>query len=604
MNASIYKISLDIHKTISQTQLNIIKDDNKRRFVFTLYEDGKPYIISDNCTAVFRAVKPNGAIVFNNCEIVDNTIIYDLVNETSAVAGIVDCEVTLYGLEIVDGEPVSKQITSPRFTLHIEDNLYDDSQVEGEDEFTALETAIGQVLAALAATENLDVNVSKSGNTATVTVTHKDGTTRSVNIYDGADGKDGQDGITPDISATATVDSNVGTPSVDVTKSGTTENPSFAFAFSNLKGAKGDTGDTMQRTGSDLNDEIDVVVGEIYQCSSDHSASQVNISGDESFIKGHFYEYYGDHYYIRIDTQPAPVLPENYAKLVTGEWLNETPPMAMPGIYQCTTTEYGFEKGYFYCPAPSGSAWARLNVQPEVDISNKQDKTDNALNTISKSVVGAINEVDSIAKGANQAVSYASYSAMVTAINAMDDTVFRAGQNIMIQTLEVPDLWVYSVESTSSTYTYTTDSAIIGALDNDGYIQVGYYKLSALETQKVDLTDYYNKTQTDNLLNNKLDKATTPLPYPYDHAYIVHPNGTQGREVMTTFPFASAIPRYMPGTPYLLTAADIPDGADNRVCASKKYVDTKVPLPPTTDGTYKLTCVVANGEATYSWVAQ
>lgn len=58
----------------------------------------------------------------------------------------------------------------------------------------------------------------------------------------GATGPQGPAGDTPDISAQASVDANIGTPSVSVIKTGTILAPNFEFEFHNLKGSQGPQG--------------------------------------------------------------------------------------------------------------------------------------------------------------------------------------------------------------------------------------------------------------------------------------------------------------------------------------------------------------------------
>ena len=105
-----------------------------------------------------------------------------------------------------------------------------------------------------------------------------------------------------------------------------------------------------------------------------------------------------------------------------------------------------------------------------------------------------IDTVESIAKGAGQARSFGDYATMVEALNALPSDVYKIGQSIMIVTLNVPDLWVSAIAEESVPYTYVDDETFAEAIKTNGSVQVGYYVLSALETQKVDLTDYVKNT--------------------------------------------------------------------------------------------------------------
>lgn len=133
---------------------------------------------------------------------------------------------------------------------------------------------------------------------------------------------------------------------------------------------------------------------------------------------------------------------------------------------------------------------------------SSHNSSNTAHNDIRQAVSAAQTRADNayaLAEGKSKGVSYESIQAFATAFNSLAKDTHNIGDAIYIQTANVPDFWVYSVENSSSSYTYTNDTAFVNAIKTNGFVQVGYFKISALEADKVDLTGY--QTKTDNSLN-------------------------------------------------------------------------------------------------------
>ena len=141
INPVVYSISLDIYKIGSQKVLSMVRGDTKRSIVISLTENDRPYVIAEGCTAVFTAKKPDGNFIYNDCEIdfKNNTIIYNVTEQTTAVNGKVDCQLRLIGSN-------GGIISSPSFGMVVADLLYNEEPiVESSSEFNALTSYVAEL---------------------------------------------------------------------------------------------------------------------------------------------------------------------------------------------------------------------------------------------------------------------------------------------------------------------------------------------------------------------------------------------------------------------------------------------------------------------------
>ena len=135
-----HKITLDVHDTVSQVSLSVKRRETGRRLLIHLADNGYPYHISKDCYAVFTARKPDGKVIFNECTIDDCVIVYGFTEQTTVAAGMMECEIQLYGSD-------GKLIIGSGFTIIVEDTIYDEeTEIESTSEFSALTALIAEVL--------------------------------------------------------------------------------------------------------------------------------------------------------------------------------------------------------------------------------------------------------------------------------------------------------------------------------------------------------------------------------------------------------------------------------------------------------------------------
>lgn len=154
-----------------------------------------------------------------------------------------------------------------------------------------------------------------------------------------------------------------------------------------------------------------------------------------------------------------------------------------------------------------------LENKPDIEniasnVANSAVSTHNQSEDAHTDIRNEIGTVRDIAEGANIAIVFDSYSDLVTFFNNESDSL-KVGTNLYVKTIDVPDLWISSVESVSVTYTYTTDEDFLTYINGNG--QIGYYKFSELETQKVDLSNYATLTDLGTKVSKSGDTMTGGL---------------------------------------------------------------------------------------------
>ena len=232
------------------------------------------------------------------------------------------------------------------------------------------------------------------------------------------------------------------------------------------------------------------------------------------------------------------------------------------------------------------------------------DNTSDADKPISRATQRELSRIQGLIKGGENAVSYNSYEALVNDFNILGPDVYNVGQSVFISTLKVPDLWVYGVEEEFEEFVYIDDSTIESILKIDGTFKVGYYRLAALDTLKVDLSNYVTLDGVQSIsgdkdftglltLNNVRIATEDDLPREYIKNASVDGNTlTITNQDDNTIDFVGEPAKYVKSVTSENGVLTLTDQDDNEITFSSKEPDLSGYLPLTAGSSKPLTDIL------------
>lgn len=152
-------------------------------------------------------------------------------------------------------------------------------------------------------------------------------------------------------------------------------------------------------------------------------------------------------------------------------------------------------------------------------------------NTISQNKTqtdSAIERIEEVLEGKEQSVAFNNYQTVVNTFNMAATNKYNVGQSIYVQSVNVPDLWVYSIENTHIDFAYIGDEDIIETLEINGTVQFGYYKLAMMETKTTSVANAVTLDTNQTIIGVKTyDIDDSFAKFDAEYVTLQHKNGSR-----------------------------------------------------------------------------
>lgn len=130
-------ITLDLQEQSTSVIVPLKYGETGKQIIISIADGGFPYTISNDCYAVLTAQKPDGNVLYNHCTINENTILYDVTEQTTSVVGTFPAAINLYGAD-------DTLLISSKFRIIVDGTIYSEDDVLSAPEVSALTHLISE----------------------------------------------------------------------------------------------------------------------------------------------------------------------------------------------------------------------------------------------------------------------------------------------------------------------------------------------------------------------------------------------------------------------------------------------------------------------------